>query len=392
MVSARANATAAVAPRAIVNDIVRDPALLLWALYILLVPMYVFKNGLPQPGDMLVLLLAPIVFSRWDGRLPVHMRKVLLSLLLFTGYAIVVNLFWSVAEMTFTLDLKTGFALSPIFYIYNVIVFLVALVMYQRYGERFIQHTVVLTIVTLVMQVVISFVHPGGAGRGKVFFNNPNQLGYFAVVCALIILLGQKRARVSSAMVTVGLLSASYLTLFSASKAGIAAMGLIMTFGLFDRLRTILLTGAVALVLLLTADPLMGLVHKANTRNDKQDDLSFAEERGYDRIGQHPEDWLFGAGEGYYRRYFTGPRQGAHELHSSVGTIFFCYGVVGSSLFLLFMFRVFKGAPFKRMLLLLPAIVYGLSHQGLRATLVWVLFAIYIVLKEPVPIPRRAGV
>jgi hypothetical protein len=387
----RGSAAAAPSFWTLARDSVRDPTIALWSVYILLTPVYVATSGLPQPGDLLVLFLVPAGLMRWDGRLPGHQRDVLRALLMFTAWVIVVNVAWSTVDNIWTIDLKRGFALSPIFYIYNVLVFLTALALYRRYRERFIQHTVRLTIVSVVVQTLISFVYTGGAARGKVLFNNANQLGYYAVVTALIIVLGQKRARISSIASTIGVVASAYLVLLSASKAGLASMAMILTFGMFDRLRTVVLVGIVSAGLLVVADPLMHLVNRASARVDKPDELGFVAGRGYDRIGRHPEDWLLGAGEGNYSRYWT-QQQGAHEIHSSVGTIFFCYGAIGAMLFLWFAIRLFRGAPFRRMLLLVPVVAFGLSHQGLRSTLVWVLFALYVVLKEPDPaaLPARA--
>ena len=108
-------------------EIIGDPILVLWAAYLLLVPIYVTVSGLPQPGDMLVLLLVPIALTRWDGRLPGHQRDVLRTLLMFCAWAIVVNFAWSVMGNTWTINLKYGFLLSPFFYIYNALVFLTAM-------------------------------------------------------------------------------------------------------------------------------------------------------------------------------------------------------------------------------------------------------------------------
>ena len=73
---------------------------------------------------------------------------------------------------------------------------------------------------------------------------------------------------------------------------------------------------------------------------------------------------------------------GAHELHSSAGTIFFCYGIVGTVLFGVFSWRVIQRGRLRYVLMLLPASAYGLTHQGLRFTLLWVLLAMFIALKD----------
>ena len=62
--------------------------------------------------------------------------------------------------------------------------------------------------------------------------------------------------------------------------------------------------------------------------------------------------------------------------------LFFCYGVVGATLFLAFLARVVVGAGLQTALLLVPAAAYGLSHQGMRFTLLWVLLACVVAIKE----------
>lgn len=369
-----------------VRDIATQPTMLLWALYILLTPVYVVPNGLPQPGDMLILVLAPVVFVGWNGRMPKQMRELIFPLLAFTAYVIVLNLFWSAAQGAWAFHLKRGFLLSPLFYIYNAVMFLVALIMAQRHGEKFIYYTVRLVSLSAMIQVGISMVYSRGLSRGVVLFNNPNQLGYYAVLSALIILIGQRRARLSAVMSALGLLACLYLALYSASKAALACIVLMIVFGLIERVRTILVAGVLTIGLLLTSNPVHDLLDKAQQRVEKKDELGFFEGRGYDRIFKHPEDLLFGAGEGNYQRYRT-EAQGTHELHSSVGTLVFCYGAIGTLLLGMFIWRTVRGAPLRRMLLLMPAVAYGLSHQGLRFTLLWMLLALYVALKVPPPKP-----
>jgi hypothetical protein len=345
-------------------------------------------NGLPQPGDALVVILAPLVLLRWNGRMSRPMRELVRPLMIFTGYVILVNLYWSVTLGTFSFNLKTGFAMSPVFYIYNGIMFLVALVMFQKHGERFIHHTVRMVVVSVLVQVLVSFVY-SRHGRGTVLFNNPNQLGYYAVLSALIILIGQKRVKMSSLFGAIGLMAAVYLALLSASKAAIACIMLVLALGLLERMRTIIFSGLVALVLMVTSNPVGNALDNARARMESDKKLDFAEERGYDRISEHPENWLLGAGEGDYHRYVESESGHAntHELHSSLGTIFFCYGIVGSLLFLNFAVRVIRRAPLRRMIMMTPVLAYGLSHQGMRFTLLWMLFALYVALNEKPAVP-----
>jgi hypothetical protein len=92
------------------------------------------------------------------------------------------------------------------------------------------------------------------------------------------------------------------------------------------------------------------------------------ESRGYDLIFQYWQYLFFGAGEGGWMYRFNRVR----ELHSTFGTLFFCYGIIGMMIFIYFITRLFRTSGVSYALYLLPAFLYGLGHQGLRFTLFWV--------------------
>ncbi|HEY0190412.1 MAG TPA: hypothetical protein VGC42_04770, partial [Kofleriaceae bacterium] len=73
---------------------------------------------------------------------------------------------------------------------------------------------------------------------------------------------------------------------------------------------------------------------------------------------------------------------GATEIHSSLGTIFFCYGIVGVVMFAVFLFRIAERSSLRMWILLLPTLSYTVAHQGLRSTLVWILFATFVCVKQ----------
>ncbi len=359
-----------------------DPSLLLWSLYIFLFPIYVVPSGLPQPGEFVAILLSISVVRRWDGKIGPHSKRALRSIGLFLIYAVIINLAWSLVMGTLQLNLKDGFLLSPVFYMYNAVIFALALLMYQRYGERFLWVTVKMVLVTVLAQVVISGLVRSPSGRGRVLFNNPNQLGYYAVLSASLLYVGQIRGWLSAVQTTIGTAACSYLALLSASKAALVCLVLVIVVGTLNRFRTVLLTTVVFAGFVFIAEPYLHVIEKATYRVQNDETAGFFEERGYDRITTHPEYWLLGSGEGGYRRYAGMSVIGSHELHSSAGTLFFCYGIVGTLLFAAFLMRVAQGAGFQTAALLVPAAAYGLSHQGLRFTLLWVLLACVVAIKE----------
>ena len=234
-----------------ISRIRQDLRLLLWSLVVLLFPFYVFNSGLPQPGDWLGLLLLPILLRSWNGRLPLPLVRPLKSLLVFMGYVFLVNLAWSFAILTFTVNAKDGFLMAPTFYIFNGMMFFTFLLMFQRYGEFLLWLTVRLVLASVFIQLFLAFALRGAIGRSTVMFNNPNQLGYYALLSACIILLGQKRLKLSTVQVTAGLAACSYLALLSASKAALASIGALGIALLISKFRTIVVASLVFAVLIL---------------------------------------------------------------------------------------------------------------------------------------------
>lgn len=369
--------------------LLRDPVLFVWGSYLVLFPVYVFSSGLPQPGDWLILLLAPLAFRRWDGRIAPGAARTLRQLLVFTGYVLAINLLWSMMLGTFALSPKTGFAMSPIFYIYNALVFLVALVLHRTYGSNLLYLTGRMVLFTLVLQVVLATLLRGD-GRSTGLFNNPNQLGYYALLSASMLMVLQRRRYISTVAMTVGTLAATYLCLLSASKAALGAIGLLVIAGMFTRLRTMLLTAVAFGALLTVAQPVLDAVTGAISRIEEDESHQFGEERGYDRIVEYPEYWVIGSGEGAYARFKDTSAIGAHEIHSSLGTLFFCYGIVGVGLFIAFVFGVLQRTGLRTWLVMMPAFAYGMTHQGLRFTLLWVFFALVVCLREEARADRQA--
>lgn len=363
--------------------LVRDPALLLWCVYFFLVPFYVFHSGLPQPGDFMVLLLVPVALLSWRGRLDRSIRRPFLALVAFTLWVVCVNWAWAVLVGNYALFGPDTFVVFPIYYLYNTLIFLVVCVLYRRYGMRFLWLTLHTVALTVLVQAAASLVVYRG-GRSALFFNNPNQLGFFALVCASIIALGKRTLGFGAVKSGICLTTCAYLALLSASRAAVIGCALLLAFTLIANPRQFVVMGLVILGLAAVGGPLIDAVGQTQQRltADRYPQVSFFEERGYDRILNHEEYWLLGAGEGGTSRFADTTVIGASEIHSSAGTLFFSYGVVGVVLFLVFLFRVARGAPLGTKLILLPTLVYTVAHQGLRSTTVWILFAVFVCVKH----------
>src|SRR5262249_46628140 len=79
------------------------------------------------------------------------------------------------------------------------------------------------------------------------------------------------------------------------------------------------------------------------------------------------------------------------EIHSSVGTILFCYGIIGLFLAGRFVLLIVRGAGWRMGLMLLPVLLHQLAHQGLRFSLMWVTLALFLLINELARAARARG-
>jgi hypothetical protein len=345
---------------------------LLWVAMLVFSPVYLFSSGLPQPADMIaavvvgLILLMPIALT-------VHEKFMAAAAVGFVWYTAVVNLAWAVILSDVTL------IRSPLFYFFNSLLLIAALALYGQLGDRFLLitlHAAVGSVVLLLLSV--PFTVDLTTTRQALLFNNPNQLGYHAVLSGSIVAVAARRYPLPMWYVVTAMLAVMATAALSLSKAALLSVGamLVVIFGL--RPKVGLAVGGVALAagaLFANSFPLIGyvLARLGDIGGAADDNLAG---RGYDRIWNHAHYLFFGAGEGAYQRFNT---MLDGELHSSWGTLLFAYGLVGCGFAALMLYAIVKRAGVGQLKYLLPVFLYGLTHQGLRATGLWILLA-YVLL------------
>jgi hypothetical protein len=367
------------------RQVLRQPELVTWAIYLFLIPLYIFRSGLPQPGDIVVLIMVPIVLQHWNGRLSGDMRGVVRALLWFTIWVCLVDYTWVLVTGNFTLFGTDSFMLYPLYYIYNALIFLVAIVLYRRYGDLFLRVTVVVVTASVFLQVLSSLVFRSGAARGSVFFNNPNQLGYFALLAATLVALTHRRLQLRMLTSSLALVCCGYLALISGSRAAAGGIVGLLAFLVFSNPKIIVVACCVAVAIVAGVGPIAEAIDASQERVlnlNAHSDRSFLQERGYDRIWRNEHYLVLGAGEGGLSRFDDTAFVKNMEIHSSAGTVLFSYGIVGSILFIVFTWRVIRRARMRLAIMLLPPLLYTGAHQGLRFTLLWVVLAVFLALKE----------
>lgn len=342
-------------------------AALLFFAYLVTKPFYLFPSGGPQIADGFVaLLLVWALFSR--AGMPAEIVGIFTACIYFTVYTFIVNCIWALVLGDVSM-LKT-----PIFYAFNTILIFIVFEFYCVDRQAILRLLFFATLASLVVQSVLalSVVSLGTSGRDSLFFNNPNQLGYWALLTVSIFSVVTRGIRVRLIWQLLAFALGFFLISLSLGKAATLALGILFALH-FSRSWWHFVLAALfggALLFVLQDQPLMEelTARLANIGEQRDDSLAG---RGYARIWHYPEHLLFGAGEFGLER-FPGETL---ELHSTLGTILFSYGVIGFALFLLILLRLLKRSGWRNFLYLAPAFAYGLTHQGLRFSLFWILFA-----------------
>lgn len=359
-----------------------------WFVYLTSVPFYVFKSGNPQPADFLMALLLLTLALGMVIRIPIH-RSLYLSSTIFLTIVVLVNLgWWSVHQ-------EAIFLMSPLFYIYNFGILVFVLSLFKAFGEETVLKITAAGILTaLFLEFAIMVFMPQFKNiRGIGTFTNPNQLGYWSLLTGACWLAVRSRYRTSFLDVLV-MAVLIYLAGLSLSKAAMISLFLlcIMAIGLKGMDGKSGLTVGVATLLLLPVlfmspdiiqsrldrfleqDSAARVVTRLEQVGSDNDDNAAG--RGYDRIWLYPQYLVTGAGEGAYRRFSEDYDN--MEMHSSWGTLLFSYGVAGTLAFLAMLWSIFGRAAWQLRLYFIPVVLYGLTHQGLRFSLLWVFLGLVI--------------
>ncbi|MEM6989279.1 MAG: hypothetical protein AAF721_02240 [Myxococcota bacterium] len=345
----------------------------LWAAAWVVAPFYVVPRGLPQIYDWtLVALFAGMVAA---GRLMLvdRARGPLSALGMFIGYAMLVGCAWAAITGAW------AFLVPALYYAFNLAVVLTALSLHHRWQGAFLRVTLWSWAISLVVQAILVTVMPAGyhGVRGLAFFNNPNQLAIFGVAGAVLVVQLARKIKVSAAVEYGLLIACGVLVVSSASRAGVLAYVALAATRFLSRPGTIVATTVVAVLLalyfpweLLPID----FVEDRMRSSVAESTSSLARERGYARMIEYPEYMLLGAGEGLEERF--GQRI---EIHSTPGTLLFCYGVAGAGFFVAACFAVYRRAGSAETLLLLPLLVLSLFHHTLRVRFFWLNLAVALM-------------
>lgn len=341
----------------VIKEVTISSACLL--IYIFFSGLYLFPSGNPQVSDFILFIGISIIFLSGIPK-----NKTNSKIFLLISYVFIVNLFWSAYHADLT-PVKYS-----LFYIYNSLVFIFVTYLFNKNKVSF-ELMYLALFLSLCFEVILTIIIPSGAVRAVGGFENPNQLAYFSLLIMTSMCLLFNHVRSGLLLISVSFSLVTYLILISLSKAGIISLILLLAIFYIRSIKYLFIAIFFGFLFFYSYDDqIYSAIERISGIGTDADDS--AAHRGYDRIINNPELLFFGAGEGVYTHFES---IWGGELHSTLGTLLFSYGIFGFSLFVYFLIFLKKANKYE-IFLTLPIVAYGLTHNGLRSTLLWVFLAI----------------
>ena len=363
---------------------------ILYFAFIMLFPFYLFSSGQPQISHIILVVIFGIVFILMFSKF-IQSIKENIMFIVFLIYILYVNTFWLIVTGSIS------FVIYTLFYIFNILLFYST---YLLYKEQFITSENIRN--GIFFSLVLQFIFLLASGldfnsRNMLFFNNPNQLGYFAISAINIyFILGVNQIERDSIEVLKNItvyLIAFTLLVFSSSKSALVSYAMFLIFIFYIEMvkrfntKKLLVASLIGVALIGTVVVNLEKIEKVvestelfnrtvNVGVEEDDSLAG---RGYDRLIQYVQYTLLGAGEGKFTRFPLSKHHG--ELHSTIANILFSYGFIGLIIFI----SLFLNPKYhigRVLFYMSPLLLYGLAHNGIRSPLFWIAFALSLIYSQ----------
>lgn len=364
----------------------------LLAIAISIFPIYVFQSGGVQPAHVIFLLFSFVFLLRFGF----FCRGWVVCFIFFVFYVFFVE------SVYVSLGAHIVSLMNALYFLFNFIIVVSVYGFCFRRGPIGLKSGLLIAVGIEVVSVALSSVSllDASSGRSVGTFNNPNQLGYFSVCVLSFSYLLYLHNKISYLLFLFFLFSSVFLSIASLSKAAMLANFFVVAFVLRPvnpgssanylmwKIYSImfwvfLLFGMTALfywAYLSGYWDMLVFVKRISELGTESD--SSLSSRGYFAfLDGNFFQIIFGLGEGYVQEIV------GHEVHSTMASVFNKYGVFGFVVFLcIFLFwlvKLFRVYGFgKACCLGGPILLYGITHNGTRFTIFWVLFAASLAMAD----------
>lgn len=347
------------------------------AVGLLFLQYYLSSSGSLQISQLFLLVFALLscksLFSNYS-RIPSSIR---IYFILFSAYALIVN------SIQYFIHTEDSLLKSNLFILYNAIIFFSLATFYLGNSRQFLTLNTILwlTLISLLAAVVQYFIGLGRydfAPRYNGFFNDPNQMAFWGLCSfGIVSLLAKDLKIVIVAFVAVFIVC--MITMSRSSLLGIAPMMI----GVFFKLgRSIYKSKFFIPAILMLSGIVMFFSSAEHDVKLSENSLYFIERikttdvenqkevRGYNLLSEHPEQLIFGAGQGDMKRF-----NHDGEIHSTWHGILFYYGIPGLAFFLLFLYNMYRRLTFSEILISIGPLFYSFTTYGARTPLFYIFLA-----------------
>jgi len=355
---------------------IRDKSIIYLILFsFFLSQFYFWSSGVPQFSHIFIMGAILLLFSK-SSKINIEYSNIIL---LFVAYAICVNFAW------YLIVLDSSYMMSTVYWIFNLLFFLLMMNLNQVQINFFYEKLLFLIPFSYIVEIIIWASNLGRYDfepRYNGLFNDPNQMAFWVLSsCAIYLYISGNGFK----KITVYFL-ALFLILLTMSRS--ASIGFLMlTLGLifsqkgdlnkriFVFIGTLLLFGSLSYFLynLGVFDSIALRFMEGLDQRDSQ-----VEGRGLFSFLDYPQYLIFGAGQGAHWLY----NPTGNEIHSTWLGILFYYGIIGISLFLIFLYQIFKKLSLSNKMILLGPMLYGFTTYSARTIIFWFLLAAFLLFSN----------
>ena len=370
----------------------------LFVLAIATKPLYLTSSGSLQISDYLYMALFALFLLPGKISFPRYKEaKWALSFIVLIVYQFLVNIAsYIVNDINGINDM--AMITRIIYYIFNLFV---CITIFQLYGLIGYKKLLKLYLLGSSISIVVCYIgvimYWSGTGRVTGFFNNPNQLGYYAILMMTVFVVFCHEMPKKFGLVLIIL--CVVLNVFSLSKASlIGSAALIISYALLSSdskgIKKTILT--IITVLLVTMIIYMMMFSDNAFFTDKyyimkmrnrlfnmssESDTDLGTGRGYDRIKEIGALIVTGVGQGAYDRFEA---LKGKELHSTYASLIVSYGLIGFGGYCyLFGKAIFSNKRIVfNVLSMIGVMLYSITHNGIRSSLLWTLIVMLLLRSQ----------
>lgn len=310
---------------------------------------YLSSSGSVQLGDIF-LLLGFVLFICYNGH---AIYTIDVPIIAFLCGVFFINLIYFINYS------ETSFLMKTLFMAYNIVI---ACILYRKIilSEYFLKWMCITLKAVLVCQLIMYF-----AGIGKWLFSNtryvgtfndPNQFAFYVISSLLgIYIISNIVGKKANIIWVILALFEIILSASSGVLIGLFVFGIGYLFYIGEgstRKKTIIITIYILICafLLINFKTILEIIMQSNnfairrivarvfSENSSSGSFlsSFMADRGLTKAFENPKYFIFGSGDGLWTRFST---TSSSELHSTIISIAFCYGVIPFALFVIWMKR-----------------------------------------------------